>query len=105
VLDILPPRRLVDGLLRRIEHGVTTVVAARAEEGVAEHHIINIVQGGVVHHIPVDEEEDGEIDFLSGADLLLLKAEALDLGKVWRDLVSAVQQQLVKIRNRHARCT
>jgi hypothetical protein len=68
---------------------VALVVALGPEERVREHNVVDVVERRVVDHVPVDKEEDGQVDLLARPDLLLLEAEALDLGKVRRDLVSA----------------
>ena len=57
------------------------------EECVTQNHVVHRVHRWVIHDVSVDEEEDGQIDFFAGADLLLLEAEALDFGKVRCDLV------------------
>lgn len=89
VLVLVPAHALVDDGERRVGHEVAHVVPARAEEGVAQNDVVDLVQRRVVDDVAVDEEEDGQVDLLARADLLLLEAEALDLGKVRRDLGSA----------------
>ena len=62
------------------------VVSLGPEKGVGQDHVVDLVQRRVVNDVAVDEEEDGQVDFLAGADLLLFETEALDFGKVGRDL-------------------
>ena len=62
------------------------LVASSAEEGVAKHDVAHVTRAGVIEHVGVDEEEDGQIHLLAGQQALLLEAEALDLGEVRRDL-------------------
>jgi len=64
-----------------------------AQEGVAERHLADVLHVGVVDKVAVDEEEDGEVDLFAGEEALLLEAEALDLGKVRRDLRGRERRQ------------
>lgn len=57
-----------------------------AQEGIGKGDLLDVLHEGVVEEVAVDEEEDGEVDLLVPLDALLLEAEALDLGKVRRDL-------------------
>lgn len=88
MLDILPSGCLVDVRLGRIKHGMAAVIATSAEEGIAQDDIVNVVHCRVVDHVAVNEEEDWKIHLLSCANLLLLKAEALDFGEVRSNLES-----------------
>jgi hypothetical protein len=56
------------------------------EESVAENHISHISCAGVIQNIFVNEEEKWHVHFFPGQQLLLFKAEAFNLGKVWSDL-------------------
>lgn len=71
-------------------HKVTVLVPLGPEEGVAEHDIIDIFERGVVDKVAVDKEEDREVDFFVGEDLLFFEAEALYFGKVGCDLVQSL---------------
>lgn len=62
-------------------------VAPRAEKRVAEHDVLDVACVGILQHLFVKEEEDRQVDFFAREQFLLLKAEALDLGKVGRNPV------------------
>jgi hypothetical protein len=59
------------------------------EECIAENDVVHSVHTGILDDVSVNEEEYWEVDFFARSDLLLFEAEALDLGKVRRDLDSA----------------
>lgn len=61
-------------------------VSSGREECVAKHNVVNALGRGVVQHVGVDKEEDGQIDFFSREQFLFFKAEALYFGKEGGDL-------------------
>ena len=71
-------------------------VSPCAKEAIAEHDVADVARIGVVEDVCVYEEEDGQVDLLVGEEALLLEAEALDLGKVRRDLESQHRERSAK---------
>lgn len=68
------------------------VIPLRPEERVAENNVVNVIHGRIIDDIPINKEEDRQVDLLPSTDLLLLKAETLDLGEIRRNLPSAQLQ-------------
>lgn len=61
-------------------------IASRAKEAITEHHVLYVTHAWVVENIGIDEEEHGQVHFFVCQQSLLLETEALNLGKVGRDL-------------------
>lgn len=78
------------------------LVPSGPEEAVAQDHIFNIPRSWVVEHILVDEEKDRQVDILVGEQPLLLKAKALNLGKVRRNLQDKRDQ--IMLRRKETMC-
>lgn len=74
--------RLMDSTTKNQRQGVP-------EEGVVQHHIVQVVQLRLIDDITVDEEKYWQIHFFSRSDLLLFEAETFNLGEVRSDLVSS----------------
>ncbi len=56
------------------------------EECIRQDDVVQIPTRGIIEHVLVDEEQQGHVDLLPSQQLLFLKTEAFDLGKVRRDL-------------------
>lgn len=105
---ILESTSLSDFRLGRVEYRVSTIIPPSPEKGIAQHYVVDIVEGRVIDNIPVNEEEYRQINFLPRADLLFFETETFDFGKVWRDLMSASRPAMVNgsgLPSRESCCT
>lgn len=58
------------------------------EKGIAEHHIVEIVQRGIINHVTVNEEKHWQIDLLARPDSLFFETEAFHFGEIRSDLAN-----------------
>lgn len=56
------------------------------EKCIRQDNIVQIPTRGILEHVFVDEEEQGHVDLLPSQQLLFLKTETFNLGKIGRDL-------------------
>lgn len=56
------------------------------EKRVAQHNVVYVPTRRIIEHILVYEKEKRHVDFFACEELLLFEAEALDFGKIRRDL-------------------
>lgn len=83
IAPFVPPRTAA-----RLVSAIVILASSRkdVQEGVRECDLVDVAHVWVLHEVAVDEEEYRQVDLFVRKQALFLEAEALDLGKVRRDL-------------------